>query len=182
MKGLTHLSRLARDPRSSRPDRIKRRSKARDEASNSFALFIIMAPVIFGAFGVGLDISRNVYIRTELQNSLDMATVAGAAVTTVDANGNAVIDTNNALTAVEKVYAMNRAQGPALACAGWGPGNLIAGTTLRECWQVNSQAVTSRSLYYSVKERSTNAFLPIIGVKYQTYDIVSQARIKQAAQ
>lgn len=159
--------------------RTHRRARLRDEASNSFALFLIMLPVIMGAFGIGLDMSRNVYIRTTLQNGLDMATVSGAGVTTVNQDGVVDIDEEDAIKAVETVYAQNR---PAfMECIG--DNSRITGTGYHKCWKQWGGITVNRAyLQYGVRERSKNAFLPVIGVKWQDYHIVSQARVNQQTQ
>lgn len=161
-----------------RPDTRHRTNdrRVRDEASNSFAVFIILLPIIMGAFGMGLDFSRNVYIRTTIQNALDMATVSAAGVTEVNDDGKVDILNRQAYETVEKVYAVNRAEVP-LDC--WGDGASIEGTSLRRCWQETDFAVTRDYLTFGVKERSKNAFLPVIGVKWQKYTVVSNARVNQ---
>lgn len=159
-----------------------RERRRRDEASNSFAVFIVMAPVIFGAFGMGLDLSRNTYIRTSLQNDLDMATVGGAAVTTVSSNGAVVINRPAAVSTLERLYAINRTHGPTLDCIG--DAAPIPGTTLKRCWQTLNYGLvtTNQDLTYNVVERSRNAFLPVIGLTYQTYHLTSKARVNQDTQ
>lgn len=141
-------------------------------------MFVLMLPMLIGAFGMGLDISRNVYIRTTLQNDLDLATVAGAAVTTINDESQVSILSEDALATVERVYALNRAQGPATEC--WGDRETIAGTTIARCWKVVGTPTVNRAyLYYSVRERTRNAFLPVVGVPTQTYTLESRARVKQ---
>jgi hypothetical protein len=157
----------------------------RDEKSNSIALFIVLLPIIIGAFGLGVDVARNLYIRTSLQNSLDMAVVGGSGVTTTDGNNQivlgvrhgGVIDRNAVVTEVERVYAMNRMQGPGLSCVGRGT---VPGTRLQKCWeQPTTPVVTSNFVYYSVAERSRNAFLQILSddLIYQHYTLESRATI-----
>ena len=167
-----------------RPAVSRPRHKAprrRNEASNSFALFVVMLPCILGSFGMGLDMSRNVFIRTELQNALDMATVSGAGVWVVDSNGQPAIDKPGAIDAVEKVYAINRGNASKIDC--WGTRAAIPGTALRKCWQMNgTPQVNAQYLSYGVKERSQNAFLTVVGVKWQKYDITSHAVINKASE
>lgn len=152
--------------------------KPRDERSNSFAMFVVLLPVIIGAFGLGVDTARNVYIRISLQNSLDMATVSGAAVTFVNGDGDVEIDQSEALATIRQVYALNRSQGPGLACIG--PRTPVSGTDLVQCWKSWNPAVVNRAnLTYSVHEQSTNAFLQIVGVRTQDYHLESDARLKQ---
>lgn len=163
-------------PRKPRPER----RFGRDEASNSFALFVVMLPMLLGAFGMGLDISRNVYIRTELQNALDLAVVGGAAEVTHNSNGDIQIDRERAIATTERVYQANRAQAAALECKG---GAVIAGTEQRRCWALWEPAIANGAEFtYSVVETSRNAFLPTIGIPYQQYRLVSHASLRQDAQ
>lgn len=150
----------------------------RDEASNSFAMFVVMLPMILGAFGIGVDMSRNLYIRTSIQNHLDMATVAGAG-TTVQTSAGLRVDTKNALPQVERVYAVNRASGPGLSCIG--NRSIIEGTDgQRRCWtQPVKAAATSTKVTYTVAERSRNSFLVVLGIKDQNYRVSSAAKVNQ---
>lgn len=160
----------------SRPAPRHRAARVRDESSNSFAMFIVMLPIIMGAFGMGLDFSRNVYIRTTLQNALDMATVSGAGVTEINSQGRVDIVNGEALRTVERIYAINRSEVP-MDC--WGDGDDIEGTTLNKCWRESEFGMSRDYLTYGVRERSQNAFLTVIGVKWQRYDIVSNAAVNQ---
>lgn len=162
-----------------RPSPRHRATRRRDEASNSFALFIIMLPVIMGAFGTGLDFSRNVYIRTTLQNALDMATVSAAGVTEINGEGRVDILGGQARDTVERVYAINRAEVP-VDC--WHYSGGLEGTSLDKCWKEVEFTATRNSLTYKVSERSQNAFLPVIGIKWQKYIIASTASVNQDSQ
>lgn len=151
----------------------------RDEKSNSFALFVITLPVILGAFGIGVDMTRNTYLRTSIQNHLDMATVAGASVMSGSVGGK--IDAKKAVAEVEKVYAVNRWAGPGLSCTG--TGKRVPGTEAPRCWtQPKKPTVSTRSVTYTVGEQSTNAFLVVLGVPKQSYYIQSTAVVNQATQ
>lgn len=152
----------------------------RDEASNSFALFVVMLPMLLGAFGMGLDISRNVYIKTELQNALDLAVVGGAAEVKSTSTGDIAVDQTRAVAAAERIYQANRAQAAKLECTST---QTIEGSTTRRCWKRWEEPVASGTEFtYSVIERSRNAFLPVIGVTYQDYRLVSHASLRQDAQ
>jgi Flp pilus assembly protein TadG len=163
-----------------RAERAKQRRFGRDEASNSFALFVVMLPMLLGAFGMGLDISRNVYIRTELQNALDLAVVGGAAEVRHDDAGNIYVDQARAVAAAERIYDANRQQAARLECTS---NHTIEGTGTRRCWQRWNEPVASGGEFtYSVVEISKNAFLPVVGVTFQTYRLVSHASLRQDAQ
>lgn len=154
-------------------------TRVRDESSNSFALFVVMLPMLMGAFGLGLDISRNVYIRTDLQNSLDLAVVGGAASTVDKNNGGIKIDAEKAIASTEKIYAANR---PAknLTCFG---GGSIPDSDATRCWEVVEHSFTNSNteFSYTVHEQSRNAFLPVIGIEYQQYTVSAHAAVRQDA-
>lgn len=150
----------------------------RDENSNSFAMFVVMLPLILGSFGIGVDMSRNLYVRTAIRNHLDLAVVGGAG--THVASGK-TIDTAAALVEVERVYAMNRAQGPGLRCTG--TGKIVAKTSIPRCWtQPKAPSITSTSVTYTVREQSTNAFLQVLGIPLQTYTVSAKAKVNQTTQ
>lgn len=151
-------------------------TRPRNEASNSFAMFIVMLPMLIGAFGIGVDTARNVYIRSSLQNALDMGTVAGAAVTRINANSRVVIDGANAVETVEIVYAANR-RSVALVCIG--DRTIIPQGGGAKCWRTVNVAVQPNYIRYVARERSKNAFLPIVGVETQRYTVRSTARLRQ---
>lgn len=154
------------------------RATRADEASNSFAMFVVMLPMILGAFGIGVDMSRNLYIRTSIQNHLDMATVAGAATGTPTSTG-IKITKEYAIREVERVYAVNREGGPAMSCIG--SQAVVPGTGgLHRCWkQPVGSKVTTTQVTYTVAERSRNAFLSVIGIPVQNYQVTSAAKVNQ---
>lgn len=172
------------------PSRVRARAqrwqrKPRDESSNSFALLIMLLPLILGAFGIGVDTARNTYIRISLQNDLDLATVGGAAVTTYDTSNNLVIDENAALIEVARIYAQNRSVGPGLSCIG--DQQRVPGTNpaIPRCWRgLDPNGVTPNGLRlnYSVSERSRNAFLPVLGITWQDYSLRSSAVLNQGTE
>jgi Flp pilus assembly protein TadG len=159
------------------------RPRARDERANGMVLLIVTMPILLLSFGVGLDTARAIWIRHTLQRSLDAATVAGAAVTVVDATGDVVLDTPNALMTAKKFYALNR---PGVVnCT---PGPVIAtrddGTALQQCWVAPNPSSNPRvsadgkSLYFQVRETSPySGFLRLAGLNTQTYNLISRARV-----
>lgn len=163
------------------PTVFKRRTGPRDESSNSFALFVVMLPLLMGAFGMGMDMSRNVFIRTELQNALDLAVVGGAAEVRYTGSGDIKVNQEAAVATTERLYNLNRINASKLECLG---GGHIAGAEgQRRCWKVlDLPAATGVEYVYGVSERSRNAFLPVIGVVYQDYQIISRASLRQDAQ
>lgn len=160
-----------------------RRRWGRDESSNAFALFVVMLPMLLGAFGIGLDVSRNIYIRTELQNALDLAVVGGAAEVKHNPSGDIRIDAAQAISTTERVYNANRAHAAKLECTGTGSLDGVLGG--RRCWKVWNDVVSVNGVEftYGVVERSRNAFLPVIGssLAYQDFKIVSHASLRQDA-
>jgi Flp pilus assembly protein TadG len=153
----------------------------RDERGNTLAMFIMLLPLILGAFGMGVDTARNVYIRTSLQNALDMATVGAAAVTTVAPNGHVVIDAAGARRTVEQMYALNRGQKPSVSCSG--PGTPVPGAGVPRCWQASAPPqVTATRVSYEIREQSRNSFLGLLGAPTQTYTLRSTAVINQTTQ
>jgi Flp pilus assembly protein TadG len=162
-----------------RPSR--RAPRPPDERGNTLAMFIVLLPIILGAFGMGVDTARNVYIRMSLQNALDMATVSGAAVTTISPSGQVVIDPAGARRTVEQMYALNRGQKPAVSCSG--PGTPVPGAGVARCWQASHPPkVTAGQVSYEIREQSRNAFLGLLGAPTQTYTLRSTAVINQTTQ
>lgn len=154
-----------------------------DESSNSFALMIVCLPVILAAFGIGVDLSRAVYVHSSLQNALDTSTVSGAAVVT-ESNGAFSIHEKSAAATTRQVYAVDRLNEPGTSCIG--PGSIVPGTTARMCWKEpkGGPAITGggKTLTYTVQERITNFFLVIINDRYQTLTLTSTATINQRNQ
>lgn len=157
-----------------------------EEDSNTLVLAILLMPLIIGAFGIGVDVTRNIYIRTELQNALDMATVAGAAAGVPKAASTVDLRTSEnrqrVIRAVEQVYAANRRQAPGVDCVG--PRTPIAGTSPPEvkCWREHAISIGQDNVYYRIEERSKNAFLGVLGeqLRYQTYQLESLGYVSQA--
>lgn len=59
-------------------------------ASTVVALFMVL--IIFTAFGMGFDIMRNAYLRSSLNNDLDMAVAAAASQVYIGSDGQVYID------------------------------------------------------------------------------------------
>lgn len=151
------------------------RATRRSESGNAFAVFIVMLPMLLAAFGMGVDVARNTYIRMSLQNDLDMAVVGGAAVTQTNSNGKLVISTSGAQAAVRETYRLNRLNSTNLDFC-------LTGNTNR-CWQetAGAPAVTQNGtrITYSIRERSRNtAFLAFVGVPFQDYRLTSSAVLR----
>lgn len=154
--------------------------KPRDESSNSFAMLIVMLPMLLAAFGLGLDFARNLYIKISLNNALEQAVVSGAGVANTSRHG-VTIDPNAAMDAVQRVYAIDRTAGPSLDCIG--PKTIVPGTNYPQCWKTwKATVVGQQFIQYGVDEQSTNMFLGIVGDSTQNYHLQAQARIKQATQ
>jgi len=171
---MTRLSRLA----------AWARALHADEKGNSFAVFIVLLPLILGAFGTGIDIARNTYIRTTLQNSLDVAAVSGAAAATPDGTGKINLTTaanqTRVLATIEKLYAMDRDAGPGIDCTG--PQSPISGApsgTVR-CWKTVKVTFKTSSVEITITEQSHNAFLQILGIPVQKYTLTSSGFVGQS--
>lgn len=149
-----------------------------NEKSNTFALFIVLLPLIFGVFGLGIDVSRSVYIRNALQNDLDLATVGAAGEASVAAGGTPVINAGPARRTLERMYAINRASGPGLSCTGSGAPVPESGG-LPRCWIETVGNFGTNTITFGVREQSRNSFLPIVGVTTQTYNLRSTATLRQ---
>lgn len=148
----------------------------RSEEANTFALLVTMLPMLMTAFGLGVDMTHNQYVRQELQASADQATVAatGATVTGADKVSRIVSDAE-AFTILRRVYSANRDLGPARM-------NCI-GTTY--CWaEPSPPAIVSgrRVLVFTVHEQSRNGFLAGFGIPTQDYHLISRARVNQSTE
>jgi hypothetical protein len=148
------------------------------EDANTFAMMLVMLPMLITAFGLGVDMTHNQYIRHELQAAADMATVAAAGVTEIDPNGQVSrIVPTPAYDTLRKVYAANRLDGPAtLDC--------LSGTKQR-CWLERTPPAVSAdrlSIQFNIREQSHNGFLAVFGVPKQAYNLTSTARVKQTTQ
>lgn len=158
--------------------RINAHHPRRDESGNAFVLFLVVLPVVLGAFGIGFDTARNAYVHQSLQNALDMATVAGAARTTTDGHGDVVIDHHAATDTIREIYAYNRYNGPGVSCIGHG-GVALPGRAVTMCWVEPNGAphISATTITYTVREQSRNMFLKLVGVPIQTYTLTSTAQI-----
>ena len=176
--------------------------KGRSEHANTFVMFIVLLPLILGVFGMGVEVSRNVYMRTVIQTNLDLAVASGAAITKNDPLHPGFIDINyaEALRQVERIYATNRKPGPRLGCIA--VPTPLPDDNLTKCWtnatpRTSNQPrqpgpVTDAKLTYTVKEYSKNVFLPLLDIGAraahaskllrQDYTITSTAILKQRSQ
>lgn len=164
------------------------RASRDDEASNSFAIMVMALPVLVGAFGMAVDASRGVYARSSLQNALDTAVVSGTGVTTTS-GGKIVIDPAKAIQTTRSMYAVDRLNGPATTCIG--DRAHLSGTTLLRCWKephgapkisivTRGDGETREQLSWTVQEQMKNVFLPIVGVKHQSFTLSSQAVVNDS--
>lgn len=149
----------------------------RGEDANSFAMLLTMLPMLISAFGLGVDMSHNQYIRNELQAAADMATVAGTAMNNVDSTRTSRIDPDAAVAVMRQTYNANRDSGPAtLDCLSGKP---------KECWVEYRKPTISTNrqvLAFYVQEQSRNGFLSIVGISKQQYHVVSKARVNQTTE
>ena len=172
----------------------RRPAGTREESGNGLVFIIAVLPVVISSFGLGLDISRNVYIRTQIQSGVDNAVVAGAATTTTSA-GVVVIDAGRAIAATEYYYAVNRPG--TLKCTGPGTtlsppygaganststGGFAAGQYSRVCWTGGTPVVAagSQAISWQIREVSPNSgFLSLVHLTNQTYNVKSKAVLKK---
>ena len=146
-----------------------------ERAATSLVMFIMFFPVIVGSFGFGIDVARNIWVRSSLQNAVDTAVVGGAAVTRTSA-GLVIVDGrwDKAPAEVRKLYARNRADNPGLKCF---PGGPVYGTPITKCWATESLSTTDDSANFGVREQTTNAFLMFLGQPTQEYNLKGHAEI-----
>lgn len=167
--------------RASSPARPGRR-RGPSERGNALVVLITTLPLVVTAFGAGLDLTRNVWIRATLQNALDSATVAAAGVTRNSASGELMIDASRAPEVGRLFYALNR-PGNVLCPPGGDPVANPHGEPQRVCWNEPLGppivAPDGKSVEYRVQEVSPNTgFLNLIGLPRQRYTLISTARIK----
>jgi hypothetical protein len=142
-----------------------------ERAATSLVVFIMFFPLIVGAFGFGIDIAKNIWIRTSIQNAVDTSAVAGAAVTDSSTGVLRIRGDGpgspGAQSEMHKLYASNRADNPGLTCLS-GP----------FCWQEQS-VVTATTTQFNVQEQSKNAFLGFLGpnLRIQNYSLQGKAKI-----
>lgn len=158
-----------------------------DESANGLIIIISMMPLILSAFGLGLDMAKNVWIKTSLQGRLDGATVAAAGVTRVSANGQSVVidarptTPDNAYQTARRFYALNR---PGFVLCRSSPPVIANSGGLRMCWTevagTPALSADSKTIRYSIRETSPNSgFLTFVNLDFQKYRLESKARIKE---
>jgi hypothetical protein len=162
-------------------------ARREERAASSLVVFIMFFPLIVGAFGFGIDISKNIWIRTSIQNAVDSSAVGGAGVTVIDKKGVLLVDKALAPGQMRKLYALNRADNPGLSCKG--DRVLIKGTSEVRCWtgekaQADKDPATglyTRTLFV-VHEESKNAFLGFLGQPIQKYWLQGKAKVSRATE
>jgi hypothetical protein len=138
-----------------------------ERAATSLVMFIMFFPLIVGSFGLGVDVARNIWIRSSLQNAVDTAVVGGAAVTDPHVSP-VVIDPAGAIAETRMLYGKNRGDHRGLKCPpSW------------SCWERDAPAVSpdGRTLTFGVHEETTNAFLMLLGQPTQEYNLNGKARL-----
>lgn len=148
-----------------------------ERAASSLAVFIIFFPLIVGAFGFGIDIAKNIWIRSSIQNAVDTSAVGGAGVTQTDpGTGFPHINGPLAIDQMRNLYKLNRDDNPGLTCTG--SGNSSSG-----CY-TESWAVSWDKTEFNVHEQSRNSFLWFLGpnLRTQHYSLQGKAKISLATQ
>lgn len=162
----------------------RRTGQTGESAVSTFVVFLLLMPMIVGTFGIGFDVARNTYIRMSLQNDLDSAVVGAAAVTGTDPDTGKLFIAGDAVGAARTAYAYNRTNSPGLSCIGSGsipiPGGAVA-----KCWvdasgpNIYNPCVSSLTekcrIQWTVRERSANQFVKVLGIPVQNYELESEA-------
>lgn len=156
-----------------------------DERSNSMILIILALPMLVAAFGLGADVAKNTFLRTQIQSNLDQATASAASVTRTLENPSmpgsyrVLIDLTPARATARQVYALNRKDHGGLKCTG--PRTPVAGTSEVFCWRELGRPPQPGSvdwqIRYEVIETAPNFFLNSVGLDEQDFRVKSVARV-----
>lgn len=155
-------------------------ARREERAASSLVVFIMFFPLIVGAFGFGIDIARNIWIRTSIQNAVDSSAVGGAGVTKTNSAGGLVVNPGPARVEMRKLYALNRADNPGLSCKG--DRTPITGTPHKRCWTGEVTTVSTTTTLFEVREESKNAFLGFLGQPTQRYQLQGKAKVSLSTQ
>jgi Putative Flp pilus-assembly TadE/G-like len=157
-------------------------ARREERAASSLVVFIMFFPLIVGAFGFGIDIARNIWIRTSIQNAVDSSAVGGAGVTRTDPRTGALaIDAGAAKNEMRKLYFLNRADNPSLTCRP-AASFTVGGHTYARCWrgEVATVDANTNTAVFEVQEQSKNAFLGFLGQPTQNYSLQGKAKFSLA--
>jgi Flp pilus assembly protein TadG len=140
------------------------------ENGNAFIMYILLLPLLMGFFGYAVDAGISYYTRTGMQNALDSAAVAGAAQVNYNSSGTYVINVDRAKTQAIAAMKVSLQQYPNIECKEY------------NCYNVNATIlhnVAGRGdvLQLTLTEKSKTLFLHIIGIREQSYNLKSEARI-----
>ena len=162
-------------------------ARREERATATLVACILFFPIILGAIGCGIDVARNIWIRTSIQNSVDAAAVGGAGVTVVnEVTGVLEINEAGAVIEMRKLYALNRADQPGVLCIG-GEAPLD-GTDYTRCWEETDDPTFELdddghpTVKFFVNERSNNVFLPFLGIPTQSYHLEGKAVVNMATE
>lgn len=150
-------------------------NKRTNEQGNSFVLYVMLMLLMLGIFGLAVDTAINVYTRNAIQSALDTATRTAAQQTNIS-NGRVVIDQTRARQVAEDIYRKNR---PGTGTSG---GAMLVCQPGAQCFRVTGFSVGvdpitgQRYVEMRVSEKRNNLFMSYIGVKQQTFQVVSRAR------
>ncbi|MGV8846524.1 TadE/TadG family type IV pilus assembly protein [Tessaracoccus sp.] len=154
-----------------------------ERAASTLVAFFMFFPLVVGAFGFGIDLARNVWIRNSIQNAVDSAVVGGAGVTKITSAGVVVINPVPAVAEMRKLYAINRADNPNLKCIGDNAGFAANGITYHRCWrELPAPRVTSKTAQFNVQEQSRNAFMGLLGMPTQSYTLQGKAKVNRSTE
>lgn len=169
------------------------------EDGNSIVIWVMLAPVIFGAFGTSTDLAVGSYINSALQTGLDTATQTtlsyasnrGASTGFVAAPR---LEVAEAKSEYRRVYDFNRRanaganEAPTLICQATRTSG-ITGTLqhggsgcswTEEQFNYVRRSGGSMSLRVEVYEKSNPMFIQILGFDHINYHLSSSARIDTA--
>ena len=168
----------------------------RDEGGNSIIIYVLLFPVVFGVFGVAVDLAVGTYTNTNLQSGLDTATQSALSrASNPGTNGNITVNPKLTKDAAHQYivdyYDVNRTdssnsnENPFIICQTVaGPEGKLVKPDSGCAWTENSYSFTIAAKTLNTKielyETSKPVFIHIIGITEIKYTISSSARTTYA--
>lgn len=168
------------------------RSRAEREDGNSIVIWVMMAPVLFGAAGVAVDFSLGSYLNNTLQSGLDasvQSTLSSASNQGLSENGRGTprLTAEQAKKEYRKVYDFNRRidaganESPTLLCQSAAAGGPLvnggSGCNWTEKKFQYNRTNTTITLNVTVYEESRPVFIQILGFDKIQYNPAAAARL-----